>query len=81
MLGWTRILRTAADRCDRATHALEVIERNALSQMRLVEDLLDMARIISGKLRLKIDAVSLADVARAADRRGRAGRGGQADRD
>ena len=35
---------------------LEVIERNAASQMRLVEDLLDMARIISGKLRLEIDA-------------------------
>ena len=34
--------------------------------MRLVEDLLDMARIISGKLRLKIDAVSLAEVAQAA---------------
>ena len=47
-------------------HALEVIERNALSQMRLVEDLLDMARIISGKLRLKIDAVALEDIAQAA---------------
>jgi CheY-like chemotaxis protein/two-component sensor histidine kinase len=43
-----------------------VIERNALSQMRLVEDLLDMARIISGKLRLKIDTVTLGDVAKAA---------------
>ena len=37
-----------------------------MSQMRLVEDLLDMARIISGKLRLKIDAVALDEVAQAA---------------
>ena len=65
VIGWTRILQTQPSVRSRA-HALEVIERNAMSQMRLVEDLLDMARIISGKLRLKIDAVSLADVAQAA---------------
>jgi PAS domain S-box-containing protein len=65
VIGWTRILRTQpAIRSQ--SHALEVIERNAISQMRLVEDLLDMARIISGKLRLNIDAVSIADVAKAA---------------
>ena len=52
MLGWTRILRTAAEPRESRTHALEVIERNAAAQMRLVDDLLDMARIISGKLRL-----------------------------
>jgi signal transduction histidine kinase len=65
VIGWTRILQTQPSVRSRA-HALEVIERNAMSQMRLVEDLLDMARIISGKLRLKIDAVSLAEVAQAA---------------
>jgi PAS domain S-box-containing protein len=65
VIGWTRILRTQPSVRSRA-HALEVIERNAVSQMRLVEDLLDMARIISGKLRLKIDAVSLAEIAQAA---------------
>ena len=65
VIGWTRILQTQPSVRSRA-HALEVIERNAMSQMRLVEDLLDMARIISGKLRLKIDAVSLIDVAQAA---------------
>jgi CheY-like chemotaxis protein len=47
-------------------HALEVIERNATSQLRLVEDLLDMARVISGKLRLEIATVSLRDVVAAA---------------
>jgi len=65
VIGWTRILRTQSSVRSRA-HALEVIERNATSQMRLVEDLLDMARIISGKLRLKIDAVSLSEVAQTA---------------
>jgi len=65
VIGWTRILRTQPSVRSR-THALEVIERNATAQMRLVEDLLDMARIISGKLRLKIDAVSIAEIAQAA---------------
>ena len=65
VIGWTRILQTQPSVRSRA-HALDVIERNAMSQLRLVEDLLDMARIISGKLRLNIDAVSLADVAQAA---------------
>ena len=65
VIGWTRILQTQPSVRSRA-HALEVIERNAMSQMRLVEDLLDMARIISGKLRLNIGAVALQDVAQAA---------------
>jgi PAS domain S-box-containing protein len=65
VIGWTRILRTQPSVRSRA-HALEVIERNAMSQMRLVEDLLDMARIISGKLRLNIDSVALEEVAQAA---------------
>jgi signal transduction histidine kinase/CheY-like chemotaxis protein len=65
VIGWTRILQTQPSVRSRA-HALEVIERNAMSQMRLVEDLLDMARIISGKLRLKVDTLSLVDVAQAA---------------
>ena len=47
-------------------HALEVIERNAASQLRLVEDLLDMARVISGKLRLELKTIALEDVVRAA---------------
>ena len=65
VIGWTRILRTQPAIRSQA-HALEVIERNAISQMRLVEDLLDMARIISGKLRLNIDTVAITDVAKAA---------------
>jgi PAS domain S-box-containing protein len=65
VLGWTRILRTQPNIRSK-THALEVIERNAASQLRLVEDLLDMARVISGKLRLDIKTMSLGTVADAA---------------
>jgi len=65
VLGWTRILRTQP-RLKRRDHALEVIERNAASQLRLVEDLLDMARVISGKLRLELKTVALEDVVGAA---------------
>ena len=65
VIGWTRILQTQPAVRSRA-HALEVIERNAMSQMRLVEDLLDMARIISGKLRLTIEPIALEAVAQAA---------------
>jgi PAS domain S-box-containing protein len=65
VLGWTRILRTQP-RLKNRDHALEVIERNAASQLRLVEDLLDMARVISGKLRLELKTMALEDVVRAA---------------
>jgi PAS domain S-box-containing protein len=65
VLGWARILRTQP-RLKKRDHALEVIERNAASQLRLVEDLLDMARVISGKLRLDLKIVTLEDVVRAA---------------
>jgi PAS domain S-box-containing protein len=65
VLGWTRILRTQP-RLKSRDHALEVIERNAASQLRLVEDLLDMARVISGKLRLELKTIAFEDVVRAA---------------
>lgn len=65
VLGWARILRTQP-RIKSRDHALEVIERNAASQLRLVEDLLDMARVISGKLRLELKTVALEDIVRAA---------------
>jgi signal transduction histidine kinase/ActR/RegA family two-component response regulator len=65
VIGWTRILRTQPSIRSRE-HALEVIERNAMSQLRLIEDLLDMARILSGKLRLKVEAMSITEVAQAA---------------
>jgi PAS domain S-box-containing protein len=57
ILGWSRMLNSG--RIDERTskHALEVIERNARSQAQLIDDLLDVSRIISGKLRLNISPV------------------------
>ena len=54
ILGWARML--TSGRIDERTsqHALEVIERNARAQAQLIDDLLDVSRIISGKLRLNI---------------------------
>lgn len=65
VLGWTRILRIRNDRKSRQ-HALDVIERNAASQLRLVEDLLDMSRVMSGKLQLDIRSLSIVDIITAA---------------
>jgi signal transduction histidine kinase len=45
---------------------LEIIERNARSQVRLIDDLLDLSRIITGKLRLNVQPVALASVVEAA---------------
>jgi signal transduction histidine kinase/ActR/RegA family two-component response regulator len=66
MLTWVRLLRTA--RLDQATgaRALEAIERNARVQAQLVEDLLDVSRIVTGKLRLEARAVELEGIAEAA---------------
>src|SRR5262245_36972216 len=50
MIGWSRMLREGRLDEVHTAHALETIERNAQSQAQLVEDLLDVSRIISGKL-------------------------------
>ena len=59
MLGWAQILKST--RVDEKTlkHAIEIIERSARTQSKLIEDLLDTARIVSGKLRLDIQPVDL----------------------
>ena len=66
VIGWTRILRSR--RVDEAMleNALRVIDRNATAQSRLIEDMLDMARIVSGKLRLELAPVDLVGVTAAA---------------
>ncbi len=66
ILGWARML--ASGRIDERTskHAVEVIERNAKAQAQLIDDLLDVSRIISGKLRLNIcpvEPVSIVELA------------------
>ncbi|MEO8464707.1 MAG: ATP-binding protein [Gammaproteobacteria bacterium] len=60
ILGWTHVLRQQTAGNADAAHGLNVIERNTQVQVQLVDDLLDMARIISGKLRLDVQRVDLA---------------------
>jgi PAS domain S-box-containing protein len=66
MLGWTRMLRTRQLDENTSTHALETIERNVRAQTQLIEDLLDVSRIITGKLRLNTRPVELVPVIDAA---------------
>ncbi len=57
MLGYTRMLKAGAVPAERRESALEVIERNGGTLAQILEDLLDVSRIISGKLRLEMSAV------------------------
>jgi signal transduction histidine kinase/ActR/RegA family two-component response regulator len=52
ILGWTKLLRANAVPVGSVDRALEKVERNAQVQARLIEDLLEISRIVSGKLRL-----------------------------
>jgi PAS domain S-box-containing protein len=66
ILGWAQVLRSGPkDKADLAK-GLETIERNARVQTQLIEDLLDMSRITSGKLRLDIQTLEPAVVVEAA---------------
>jgi PAS domain S-box-containing protein len=62
VLGWTRILRSQGLGYHDAPRALQIIERNTNAQVRLIDDLLDMSRILSGKLRLDIRPVDISTV-------------------
>jgi PAS domain S-box-containing protein len=66
IVGWTRMLQSGKLDAARATRALEAIERNAAVQAALVEDMLDVSRIITGKLVLRVGAVDLRAVVGAA---------------
>ena len=60
ILGWAQMLRARPRRTERACRrGCETIERNARVQTQLIEDLLDMSRIISGKLRLDVQPLDL----------------------
>jgi two-component system, chemotaxis family, CheB/CheR fusion protein len=62
MLGWARILRSPKSGNVDVARGLEVIERNALLQVRLIEDLLDVSRIVSGAMRLEMRPLMLAPI-------------------
>jgi len=67
ILGWTRMLRTGAvEGGENLQRALETIERNARAQSQLVEDILDVSRIIAGKLRVQVRHIDLRSVILAA---------------
>jgi PAS domain S-box-containing protein len=66
VLGWARLLRTEQFDPEVTARALEAIERNAAAQANLINDLLDVSRIITGKLRLNVAPVELPAVVEAA---------------
>ncbi|QRK13809.1 response regulator [Archangium violaceum] len=66
MIGWVKMLRSGRLAPDKHARALETVDRNAQVQAQLIEDLLDVSRIISGKLRLETRPVHLTEVIREA---------------
>jgi len=66
IIGWSHLLSSGRIDGPTAARAIETIERNARAQAQLVEDILDVSRVISGKLRLNLGNVDLASVINAA---------------
>ena len=66
IIGWSHLLRSGRLDAATAERALETIDRNAKSQAQLIEDILDVSRMITGKLRLNNEAVDIATVINAA---------------
>ena len=66
ILGWASMIRNGEVEGSSATRAIETIERNARSQARLIDDLLDVSRIITGNLRLDLHPLNLAPIVDAA---------------
>jgi PAS domain S-box-containing protein len=62
MLGWTQMLRNRKLNEATTAKAVETIERNARSQQKLIEDILDISRIVLGKIRLNTRPVHLAPI-------------------
>ncbi len=66
VLGYTRLLRSSPADSSFVAHAAAIVERNAKAQLQIVEDLLDSARIITGRLRLETSPIDLVPVLEAA---------------
>ena len=68
ILGWSGMLRRAGMNDEQRQHALEVIHRNAHAQARVIDELLDISRIVTGKLRLEVTTVAVVPLLEAGDR-------------
>jgi CheY-like chemotaxis protein/two-component sensor histidine kinase len=66
VIGWSRMLRSGRLDYDSSRHAIDVIERNAWAQKQIIEDILDVSRVITGKLHLHLGSVDLVAVVNAA---------------
>ena len=66
ILGWTQLLKRDQQDPQMLSEAISVIERNVRVQTQLIEDLLDMSRIISGNVRLDVQRVELSEIINAA---------------
>lgn len=66
VVGWAGMLSTGKLDDDNARHAIEIIDRNAKVQAQLIEDILDVSRIVSGKVRLEVRPVEIAQSINAA---------------
>ena len=66
ILGWTQLLQTGKLEEEKVSEGLTIIERNAKLQTQLIDDLLDMAKILQGKITLNLSAVDLAATIQAA---------------
>jgi signal transduction histidine kinase len=66
ILGWTQVLRRSSDASVSSAAGLEAIDRNARVLSHLVDDMLDVSRLVSGGVRLALAPVDLAPVLRAA---------------
>jgi signal transduction histidine kinase len=66
ILGWARMARSGMLEKAKLEHALEIIERNAQRQKELIEDILDISRIITGKLRIQTRRISYMSIINAA---------------
>ena len=66
VIGWTRMLNSGKLDRENSKHAQEVIERNAWAQKQIIEDILDVSRVITGKLQLSLSPVDMTTVLEAA---------------
>jgi len=66
VIGWSRVLKTGRLDSDSSAHAIDVIERNAWAQKQIIEDILDVSRVITGKLQLHLGPVDLVSIVNAA---------------